>query len=590
MKAAVLKRNETLIKTKFLQYLIPSIMTNMALQIGNIVDTILVGNILGESAMSAVQIGGTIMLLIQIPGYMLGIGGSIIAGIKLGKRDVEGAGSVFTSCLFATLVSGAALMLCAAASQPIATVLTAGGSGLTADVMSVVRMTFLGTPVIGVALLMINFMSVDNNPQLSTAYVVISNIVNLIADYVLLKYTPIGAAGSVISTVLGYGTALIAVIFYVRSPKRMLRLTRSFHGFGLAALTGVPALLSIVCEMIRNHTMNVMIQRLIGEDAVAVYTICLNIVMICELFLGGIIGAMDKIGGVIYGERDYFGIRSLVKYILRYSYCVLVFLIAALLLFTREAASIFGITNTALLDASVPALRIFLLALPGYVFNRFFISYYQTTEHTRYSNLITVLEYCVALLPAVFATVSIAASAGADKLNATMLGLAVGEVLTVLLTVFAIRLTSRGEDLLLLPEDTGEDVLDLSVGADVGQASTISREIIAFCRDKIEPTRAYQIAVAAEEMAVNAATHGGESLSSIDVMLCLTDAQVLLRLRDDGIPFDPTDYSFDGDDYDYSGIDTVRKLTDRITYLRMLDFNNTTLEIDRVRLNSELPS
>ena len=445
-------------------------------------------------------------------------------------------------------------------------------------------MTFLGTPVIGIALLLINFMSVDNNPQLSTAYVVISNIVNLIADYVLLKYTPIGAAGSVVSTVLGYGIALIAVVFYARSPKRMLRFTRSFRGFALAALTGVPALLSIVCEMIRNHTMNVMIQKLIGEDAVAVYTICLNIVMICELFLGGIIGSMDKIGGVIYGERDFFGIRSLVKYILRYSYIVLVFLMAALLIFTREAASIFGITNAALLDASVPALRIFLLALPGYVFNRFFISYYQTTEKTRYSNLITVLEYCAALLPAVFAAVSIAAATGGNTMNAAMFGLAAGELVTVFLTVLVVKLTGRRQGLLRLPEQTGEDILDLSVGAEVSQASIIPREIIAFCRDKIEPTRANQIAIAAEEMAINAITYGGKSLSSIDVMLCVTDELILLRLRDDGIPFDPTDYSFDGNDYAYSGIDTVRKLTDRITYLRMLDFNNTTLEIDRTRL------
>ena len=94
----MLKRNETLIKTKLWQYLIPSIMTNMALQLGNVVDTILVGNILGADAMSAVQVGGTIMLLIQIPGYMLGIGGSIVAGIRLGKTigiRLAGKASVF---------------------------------------------------------------------------------------------------------------------------------------------------------------------------------------------------------------------------------------------------------------------------------------------------------------------------------------------------------------------------------------------------------------------------------------------------------------------------------------------------------------
>ena len=580
----MLKRNETLIKTKLWQYLIPSIMTNMALQLGNVVDTILVGNILGADAMSAVQVGGTIMLLIQIPGYMLGIGGSIVAGIRLGKRDVQGAGDVFSGCLWATLLSGLLLMLCALGAGPIAQALTGGSKVLAPEVASVVRMTFLGTPVIGLALLMINFMAVDNNPALATVYVVISNVVNLVSDYVLLKYTSIGAAGSVVSTVLGYGLALVTVCFYARSPKRMLGLRRSFRGLWAAVATGVPALLSIVCEMIRNSTMNVLILRLIGEDAVAIYTICLNLVMICELFLGGIIEAMNKIGGVVYGERDYFGLRSLSKNILRYSYALLALLMLLLFIFTRQAAMIFGIDDPALLAGAEPALHIFLLALPAYVLNRFLIAYYQTTEKTGYSNLITVLEYCGALLPAVFLTVWIFRLLGAEPLNGVMLGLVAGELLTALAIVLTVRLRNPGQGLLCLPKQTPEDVLDLSVHVDLGEASRIPREILAFCDGKLASTQAHRIAVAAEEMAVNAIHYGGKSLTSIDVMLCLREDTILLRLRDNGIPFDPTDYSYDGEDFEYSGIEQVRRLSSRIGYLRLLDMNNTTLEFDRKAL------
>ena len=580
----MLKRNETLIKTKLWQYLIPSIMTNMALQLGNVVDTILVGNILGADAMSAVQVGGTIMLLIQIPGYMLGIGGSIVAGIRLGKRDVQGAGDVFSGCLWATLLSGLLLMLCALGAGPIAQALTGGSKVLAPEVASVVRMTFLGTPVIGLALLMINFMAVDNNPALATVYVVISNVVNLVSDYVLLKYTSIGAAGSVVSTVLGYGLALVTVCFYARSPKRMLGLRRSFRGLWAAVATGVPALLSIVCEMIRNSTMNVLILRLIGEDAVAIYTICLNLVMICELFLGGIIEAMNKIGGVVYGERDYFGLRSLSKNILRYSYALLALLMLLLFIFTRQAAMIFGIDDPALLAGAEPALHIFLLALPAYVLNRFLIAYYQTTEKTGYSNLITVLEYCGALLPAVFLTVWIFRLLGAEPLNGVMLGLVAGELLTALAIVLTVRLRNPGQGLLCLPKQTPEDVLDLSVHVDLGEASRIPREILAFCDGKLASTQAHRIAVAAEEMAVNAIHYGGKSLTSIDVMLCLREDTILLRLRDNGIPFDPTDYSYDGEDFEYSGIEQVRRLSSRIGYLRLLDMNNTNLEFDRKAL------
>ena len=44
-----MKRNKKLIKTKLWQYLLPSIMMTAALQLGNIVDTMLVGNILGAN-------------------------------------------------------------------------------------------------------------------------------------------------------------------------------------------------------------------------------------------------------------------------------------------------------------------------------------------------------------------------------------------------------------------------------------------------------------------------------------------------------------------------------------------------------------
>lgn len=578
----MLKRNEKLIRTKLLQYLIPAILTNLALQVGNIVDTILVGNILGTNAMSAVQISGTILLVIQIPGWVLGVGGSIVVGNCLGKRDLEGASKVFSSCLFAVFVSDAAMMLCSIFSKPIALLLTAGQGALTADVASLVRVMFLGTPIVGICLLMMNIMAVDNNPELAAVYVVISNVVNLIFDYVLLSFTDIGVVGSFVSSILGYGIALVVVPAYVRSSKRMLKLVNPIKNAGayfrLAFITGVPALLSIVCEMVRNSIMNIMILKFIGENGVAVYTVCLNIILIVELFIGGIVGAMEKIGGVVYGEKDYFGLRSLTKNILLYSFSVLAVLMLFLFIFARQAAGMFGINDADLLSQAQLALRIFFLALPGYVFNRFFISYYQTTEHTGYANLITILEYCGILLPAVFICSLIARMTGADTLNAMMWGLVAGQFITAAVTVLIVKLRNKDGGILLLPERK-EEVLDFSVAPDLAETSLIPREIIGFCKGKVEKMRANQMAVAAEEMASNTIRYGGKSLKSIDVMLSISDEEIVLRQRDDGIPFDPTDYTFDSEQYEYSGIEAIRALTDKITYLRILDMNNTTLEI-----------
>ena len=90
------QRNERLIENKIWKYLLPGIMMSLALQLGNIVDTVFVGNFLGTEAMSAITLVLPMETLIQVTGYCLGMGGSIAAGILLGRRNKEGASQLFS--------------------------------------------------------------------------------------------------------------------------------------------------------------------------------------------------------------------------------------------------------------------------------------------------------------------------------------------------------------------------------------------------------------------------------------------------------------------------------------------------------------
>ena len=72
-------------------------MMSLALQLGNIVDTIFVSNLIGVEAMSAVTMSLPVETIVQLTGYCLGVGGSIAAGNMLGKRDKEGASRLFSA-------------------------------------------------------------------------------------------------------------------------------------------------------------------------------------------------------------------------------------------------------------------------------------------------------------------------------------------------------------------------------------------------------------------------------------------------------------------------------------------------------------
>ena len=579
-----MKRNEKLIKTKLWQYLLPSIMLTAALQLGNIVDTMLVGNILGPDAMSAVKIGMTIDNIMEIPGYVLGVGGSVAVGILLGKREREKADRVFSVTLAVSLLCGILFSLLSVTSPALAGILTGGGS-LTEDVSRFVFVTLLGAPVISLALQFISYVAVDNNPSLASAYVIVSNVTNLILDYVILKYTSLGTAGAALSTILGYGLAMIVLIGYLRSPKRMLRIVNPFQNtkkeFILALSTGLPTLLYMIFITVKDLGLNTVIIRVIGNDGMVVYTVCANIVLLLELFVGGITGTISSIGGVIYGEKDYFGIKSLVKNVLLYSYVVTAAAIVILLCATKYVVALFGISGEELMGISVGALRIFVLSLPFYVWNKFMTTYYQSTEKTKLSGIITSLQNCVAILPIAVAFIFAARAVGLDSLRALMISFIVSEIVTVVIALLYCKVQYRGQGILLLPESEDENILDISIEGTMEEVGKIPRKIIEFCNEKkVDSSKANLLAVAAEEMLVNIVRYGGKRASTIDVNLCITKETVIFRIRDNGIPFDPTDYTVDFGEFEVHGIEVVKSITDKIQYMRVLDLNNTVIEMN----------
>lgn len=578
-----MKRNEKLIKTKLWQYLLPSIMMTAALQMGNIVDTMLVGNLLGPDAMSAVKIGMTVDNIMEIPGYVLGVGGSVAVGILLGKREREKADRVFSVTFSVSLICGILFSLLSVTSPALAGMLT-GGNILTEDVTRFVFVTLLGAPVISLALQFISYVAVDNNPSLASAYVITSNVINLMLDYLILKYTSLGTAGAALSTVLGYGLAMTVLIGYLRSPKRMLKIVNPFKDtkkeFLLALSTGIPTLLYMIFITVKDLGLNTVIVRVIGNDGMVVYTVCANVVLLLELFVGGIIGTISSIGGVIYGEKDYFGIKSLVKNVLLYSYLVTAAALVILLCATKYVVASFGISGEELIEISVKALRIFVLCLPFYVWNKFMTTYYQSTEKTKLSGIATSLQNCVAILPISVAFIFAAKAAGRDSLNALMFSFIVSEIITAVITFLYCRLCYRGQGILLLPKGEDENILDISVEGTMEEVGKIPHMIVEFCNEKkVDSGKANLLAVAAEEMLVNIIRYGGKKADTIDVNLCITEETVIFRIRDNGIPFDPTDYTVDAGEFEVHGIEVVKNITDKIQYMRVLDLNNTVIEV-----------
>lgn len=580
----MLKRNEKLIKYKLWQYLLPGIMLTAALQIGNIVDSMLVGNILGANAMSAVKIGMTVDNIMEIPGYVLGVGGSVAVGILLGKREKDKANKVFSTTVMVSILGGLFFSLMSVFTPFFSGILTGGNEQLMGDVNSFVFVTLLCAPVISLALQFMNYVAVDNNPTIASAYVITANVINLTFDYIILSFTPFGTAGAALSTALGYGLGMVVLVLYLKSSKRMLRFVNPFKNSGsalkLALTTGMPTMMYMVFVTVKDFALNTMIVNVIGNDAMAVYTVCANVVLIVELLVGGIIGTLSSIGGVVFGEKDYFSVRALSKNVLIYSYTVLVAVLVILYVFTGWVVGFFGISEGPLLEVSIEALRIFVLCLPFYMLNKFMQTYYQSTEKTKLSSVVASMQNCLAIVPLAFITVYIAGGLGLNRLYALMIAFVLAEIITIFVATVYRMIKYKKQGFLIIPKDTDDTSYDVSINGNMEDTEKIPREIIAFCNEKgIDSSKANLVAVAAEEMVVNIIRYGGKNAKTVDLNLSVTDNSLILRTRDNGIPFNPMEYTVDSDEFEIHGIEVIKKITDKMQYLRVLDLNNTVVEI-----------
>ena len=577
------KTNNRLLNAKLNKYIIPGIMMSLALQLGNIVDTIFVSNLIGVEAMAAVTMSLPVETIVQLTGYCLGVGGSIAVGNMLGKRDREGASRLFSATFIVTLVVGLIFSICAfPAAGPVARLLVSGDGVLTAYTRDYIRISMLGAPVIGIGLMMVSYLGVENHPELASVYLILANVINLVLDYIFLRFTPLGITGASLSTVLGFLFAMGVFLLYVRSDKRNIRFVRlkakDFVVIGEAVVTGVPMLVFMATNFVKALGLNTIIMNQTGEEGMAVFTVCDNVLLIVEMLTGGIIGVIPNVAGILFGEKDYVGIRVLCKKMLKYSYIVLAGIFVLIMLFTEQITILFGSGGGELGRQMVQALRIFAICVIPYLWNKFIVSYYESIEETAIASFVTFLENAVVVLPATFVGIYLWKQIDGIGID----GIAAGFVATELITVIAAwifrKIKHKNTSFYIVPDKNPGTNLDFSIKSTMEDAQKVNRRIMDFCKENgVSGNRANLAAVCAEEMTVNIIKFGGKTSNWIDINLCLEDDICRLRIRDNGVNFNPLEYSYDNEEFDIHGIELVKKVSKSMDYIRAIDMNNTII-------------
>lgn len=135
----------------------------------------------------------------------------------------------------------------------------------------------------------------------------------------------------------------------------------------------------------------------------------------------------------------------------------------------------------------------------------------------------------------------------------------------------------------MLPRVADEKFLDCSIENDLGEVVAFREKLFQFCEaNGIGERDGKILGLALEEIAANIVQYGYRSdrKNYMDISFAIQNDKCILRIRDDGIPFNPLEYQQEEGEVTVGGIGLLRKIMSDFQYMRVLNMNNTVVELN----------
>ncbi len=579
-------RNQQLVTYKFREYLLSAVLMSSAVSLATVVDSMIVGRLLGSVALSAVGLTAPVIYGLNLLHLLFSVGGLTAASIVKGRRDLKAADQLFTVSLVSgficiTLYALVILLL----ADPLSAALARGNALVQDQVLAYLRPLVLAGPPLSFAFGLAQFHRVDGNPRASAMVALAANAVNLVLDYILIRFAGMGIAGAGLSTTLGYLVGAALVVPYVFSKRRTFHFVwpgkKLLSRLGNIVSVGLPKGLNQGTSLLRAMVLNSLVMAALGPSGMAAMAVCINALAITAIFVTSSSDAMLPIVGILYGEGDALGMRGAAKAAIR------VILIASSLMavfflgWPGLVGGWFGIVSPQDLAVTVPALRMFVLSLPFYSINSLLQNFYAATGHEKIASLMAALDGFGFVVLFAFILVRV----DVQLFWFCYLFAELATLAFALVTGWRLRRREPLAGLLLLREEEAGALWEVTIPAEAEAVVGVSGQVIAFgLHNGLPPTLSNRIGLAIEEMASNTAIHGAAKNKNtmLDIRARFTDKQVIVTLRDNGIPFDPgMAPKQEENSLACGGIELARRIATKFEYSHQLGFNVTVLSFDR---------
>lgn len=595
-----IKSDNRFIKSVFNKHAGLSFAALLCSTLGQLGNSIIVGNILGDTALSAVTLISPLYCVYTIGGYLLGIGGSAVCSFLIGKSSFDEGKKAYTVTYLLFLITAALLTVFLLVFLPqILDII-----GVTADLYDEVYPYALLTVICGVftmaMYLAFNFLRLDGKLGASMLIFLIQAVVTIALDILLLNMG-LGLKGVGIATLCGTGIAGVGGFLIIcikgKNVKPMAVNMKEFFSLSRKIITtGSPGAVENSCIAIRSVLMNNMLIAAFGTFAVTALGVVNSVNTFALIIIAAFSGTIVPFIGVFSAERDTGSIKKVLKLALTGGAVMTVVFAIFTAFFPSTVALVFGITKGSESYVQViSAISIFSFSLLGSLVNNILIMLHLSSGRVWLANVMTFLRHFGFIVLFAFVLKSVFGVDGVwHAFWVTELATLV--VATVLHLILSAKKPNMNKWTLLDEEmEKRGKAVSYTIENSVESVMNCVENVTAFCdENELSPKRAMLVSLSLEEMLNSIREHAftKDKNLTIDVRIAIMDDIIVIRIRNGGEEFDPISYykniakNVNKNDIDAIialqdslGIKMIIEATEVVDYRKTFGINNLTVTI-----------
>ncbi len=570
-----------IVRKTFYRFLFPTMISSVSLAVISLTDMAIVGHFLGKEALSAMSIALPLILVINILSALLGTGAAIFISTQLGKGNKKICGEIFTNaCFFALFVSLIVMILGNIFTKELMYLCGATDPALQDNAERYIRPILIGFIPMVFSPILNTFLRNDSKPKVSMIIVIVAGTINLIGDVFFAAVLKIGLSGIAAASVLAQTLSAIAAgtvllrkssVFKIVKTKISLKLLKSIVS------PGSPMAMIFLLQILLTSFINRTLIKCGGVDGVASYAVIKYIITFIYALFDGVTGAVQPMLGIYFGEGEKENIKTTSQIAIRTIILIGICLTFILELFAPQICEILGAGEGELAKTVITSVRIQAVYCVSAAVIAFLNAYYRCTGHVMFSMLIIIMNNCVFPIALISVIVRL--------INYSVYSVYFGLVASDIATMFFWLLFKKAAVKEKHDEDSSTIIFTKIIPLEEEYVHSLLNEVEKLGDEyDFSPKISYYISICMEEMVVNTMqmSKNDSRKYNVDVKIeRLTDGEIVIRIRDDFIEFDPTAKTAgsaleaaEEESFNLLGIGIVKNVAKEYDYIQTIGFNN----------------